>query len=334
MTSGATAMNDEWANLLRESPTNPKLPLTAVGKAFCGLADLGLLRVSGEDAGIFLQGQSTCDVAALRPDGSCPGAFCNAKGRVIASFNIIRHDACYYLVVPADLAETIHKRLRIYVLRSKVSIENLTPHRGFVGLFGAGSKLPGGPVSDQSGNVLTIPIGQLSERTLIAAETATARRIWQDLQASPDYVQVRPSAWRLKNIEEGLPSGTQATSEEFLPQMLNLDLLGGISYRKGCYTGQEVVARTHFLGHLKRRMFRLRTFGDREPEPGDPIYQADDAAEPRLGLVVTAAQESEQAFQLLAVLPLDRAGSTSLRLFRPDGPAVEFLTMPYTFDVP
>ncbi|BBA32913.1 glycine cleavage T protein [Methylocaldum marinum] len=327
-------MNDEWANLLRESRANPKLPLTATRNAFCGLADLGLLRVCGDDAGIFLQGQSTCDVAALKPGESRPGAFCNAKGRVIANFNMIRQGECYYLVLPADLAETIRKHLRIFVLRSKVSIENLTPRRGFIGLFGAGVTLPEGSVSDQSGNVLTMPVGQLAERTLIAAETATARRIWQYLQSSPDYVPVSPSAWRLKNIEEGLPGGTRATSEEFLPQMLNLDLLGGISYRKGCYTGQEVVARTHFLGHLKRRMFRLRTFGDREPGPGDPLYQGDVAEGQRIGLVVTAAPESEQAFQLLAVLPLDRTRSTSLRLFRPDGPAVEFLTMPYTFDVP
>jgi len=327
-------MNDEWTTFLSDSVTDPDLPTKAEGMAFCGLADLGLLRVSGADAVTFLQGQSTCDIAGLTPDKSGLGAFCNPKGRVIASFRIFRHGENYYLFVPTDLVETIYKRLKIYVLRSKVSIENLTPHWGFIGLFGPGSELPDISAAGQSSDVLTVSIDRSSKRFLIAAEADTAKRIWQDLRSSPDLVLVKASAWRLKNIEEGLPSETQATSEEFLPQMLNVDVLGGISYRKGCYTGQEVVARTHFLGNLKRRMFRLRTIGEREPEPGDPLYQSGEADGQRIGQVVAAAAEAEQSFQLLAVLPIDRSQDTDLRLFRPDGPAAEFLTLPYTFEAP
>jgi folate-binding protein YgfZ len=327
-------MNDEWSTFLSDSTANPDLPAKAEGMAFCGLTDLGLLRVSGADAVTFLQGQSTCDIASLKPDESGLGAFCNPKGRVIASFRILRHGESYYLFVPADLVETIHKRLKIYVLRSKVSIENLTPHRGFIGLFGSGSALPEVSAAGQSDDVLMVQFSQKSWRVLIAAETDTAKRFWQELRSSPDCILVNPSAWRLKNIEEGLPSETQATSEEFLPQMLNLDVLGGISYRKGCYTGQEVVARTHFLGNLKRRMFRLRTISERTPEPGDPLYRSGGADGQRIGQVVAVATEAKQTFQLLAVLPIDQAEGTDLRLLRPDGPAVSFLALPYTFEVP
>ena len=323
-------MNDEWSSFLNDGAANPALAANAAGKAFCGLADLGLLRVSGADAETFLQGQTTCDIAGLKPDESGLGAFCNPKGRVIASFRILRYGEDYVLVVPADLAETLCRRLGVYVLHSKVSIENLTPHRGFIGLFESGSEVS---ALRRSGDMVTVPIGPNSRRLLIAAETDTARRIWQDLRSSPNLVPVGSNAWRLKNIEEGLPSETQATSEEFLPQMLNLDILGGISYRKGCYTGQEVVARTHFLGNLKRRMFRLRTIGDREPRPGDPLYQSGEADGQRIGQVVAAASEAENAFQMLAVLPIDRAPEIDLRFFRPDGPAAKFLTLPYTFQI-
>jgi folate-binding protein YgfZ len=327
-------MNDEWSTFLNETAPDSGLPAQPDVPAFCGLTAIGLLRVSGGDAETFLQGQSTCDIAGLEPEKSGLGAFCNPKGRVIASFRILRRNDSYYLFLPADLVETIHKRLKIYVLRSKVSIENLTPYRGFIGLFHPGTELPDISSFVQGDDVITIAIGQSARRVLIAADTQAAKRIWQALRASPDYSPVGSGAWRLRNIEEGLPSETQATSEEFLPQMLNLDILGGISYRKGCYTGQEVVARTHFLGNLKRRMFRLRTLSERQPEPGDPLYRAGEAEGQRLGQVVAAAPEAERGFQLLAVLPLDCAVDSDLRLFRPDGPAVEFLTLPYTFEVP
>lgn len=323
-------MSIEWPDLLSESEAATDFLARAEGSAFCGLADLGLLRVSGVDAETFLQGQSTCDIASLGFDESGLGAFCNPKGRVIASFRVLRRVEGYYLFVPADLVEAIHKRLRMYVLRSKVSIENLTPHWGFIGLFRPGSGLLDG----QGGDVLAVRVDQSSARILIAAPNETAKRLWEGLLSSSDYSLVSSGAWRLKDIEDGLPSETQVTSEEFLPQMLNLDILGGVSYRKGCYTGQEVVARTHFLGHLKRRMFRLRTISEHEPKPGDPLYQSGEADGQRVGQVVAAAPEAERSFQLLAVLPLDRSPDADLRLFRPDGPAAEFLTLPYTFDVP
>lgn len=327
-------MNDEWSAFLNENPADSAMSARSNLSAFCGLTDIGLLRVSGSDAKTFLQGQSTCDIAGLEPDKSGLGAFCNPKGRVIASFCILHRGGDYYFFLPADLVATIHKRLKLYVLRAKVSIEDLTGRRGLIGLFRPDTELPDLSALVQDDEAVTVGIGPGRRRFLIAAETGAAKRIWQALTASPDYRLVNSRAWHLRNIEEGLPSVTQATSEEFLPQMLNLDVLGGVSYRKGCYTGQEIVARTRFLGNLKRRMFRLRTLGERRPEPGDPLYRAGGAEGQRLGQVVAAAPEAEQGFQLLAVLPLDRAQNADLRLFRPDGPTVEFLPLPYTFEVP
>jgi len=152
-------------------------------------ASLGCLRVSGEDAANFLQGQMTCDVIELEENNGTCGAFCNAKGRVISTFYLLKTQSEFLFILPNSLLSVIHERLKRYKLRAKVEINE----------------------SDFDINTFNLP--------------------------------------------NNLPWLTHETSEEFLPQWLNLDKLGGISFTKGCYTGQEIVARTHYLGEVKRRLF-------------------------------------------------------------------------------
>jgi folate-binding protein YgfZ len=331
-------MNPDWQTFLTESGAFSPAPATALPNGFCALPDQGLLRIHGEDARTFLQGQTTCDIAALAPGRSRLGAFCTVKGRVLANFHVFRSGEAYYLLLPAELAEPLAKRLRLYVLRSKVAIEDLTPARGFIGLFGTGAPADSGidwPESEspliERADHLVFGLGEQPERCLVAAEPATARRLWSCLEADPGFTRTGPEAWTLKDIEAGLPTVTQAVSEEFLPQMLNLDLLGGIGFKKGCYTGQEVVARTHYLGNLKRRMFRLRGPGGVEVRAGDAVFEAGDA-DGNIGQVVMAAPESGGTSQLLAVLNLEHARAGDLRLHRKDGPKAEVLPLPYAFE--
>jgi folate-binding protein YgfZ len=328
-------MNTEWHAFLNDSEAGSDLPLQLEGNGFCALPGHGLLRVSGEDAETFLQGQTTCDVKALAPGRSGLGALCTPKGRVIANFRLLCSDQGYYLLLPAELAEPVRKRLHMYVLRAKVLLENLTPQRGVIGVFGTGFESDpsacGMEIPDEPGCWLERPdylaLRLDADRVLIAAITDTARQVWSCLREK--LLLVDSAVWRLKDIEAGLPEVVSATAEEFLPQMLNLDLLGGIGFQKGCYTGQEIVTRTHYLGQVKRRMLRLRCLGEAEPVPGTLLYDLSDAEPKNVGQVVMAAPEAQARYQLLAVIGLDHARSENLRVFRPDGPKVERLPLPY-----
>jgi folate-binding protein YgfZ len=333
-------MNTEWHDFLTHSAAGAALP--SEGPAFCGLTSHGLLKVSGDDAATFLQGQTTCDVHALRPGRTGVGAICTAKGRVVANFRLLRSEQGFHLLLAADLAGPIRERLQMYVLRSKVVLEDLTPTWGMLGILNKGGELTpadaGIPLAPGPGEWLETPDTLLaltlddgSERLLIAAPTATARWLWAKLQESLPVVS--SEAWWLKDIEAGYPEIVAATSEQFLPQMLNLDILGGIGFKKGCYTGQEIVTRTHYLGQVKRRMFRLRCAGMAEDiGAGAAVYDLSEGEPKLVGQVVMAARESAASRQLLAVLSLEYADRNGLRIVKPDGPAAEFLPLPYSLD--
>lgn len=306
------------------------------------MTDQGLLRVSGADAALFLQGQTTSDVLALPPDHAGYGALCTPKGRVIANFRLLRSGRGFYLLLPAELAEIIRKRLQTYVLRSKVVVEDLTADYGAIGLLGAGLEsladgcgvnIPAAPGSCQDQpDALSLRLSDGTGRCLIASRTAVIPRLLECL--SEKLGRVDSELWRLADIRAGIPEVVAGTREEFLPQMLNLDLLGGIGFKKGCYTGQEIVTRTHYLGQLKRRMFRLSSATEATPPAGAPVYEVS-GAEPRaIGTVVAAARGDSGKTELLAVLSVEHCRSGNLRLIRPDGPAAGWLPLPYSIDSP
>lgn len=332
-------MSTPWQTFLN-LPENNQPPYLDE-PAYCGLTRYGLLKISGEDAAPFLQGQCTCDVQALSPGRGGVGAFCTPKGRVIASFRLLRAEWGFYLLLAADLAEAVRKRLQMYVLRSKVVLEDLTLQHGMIGLLEECESWPeicGIAVPQTPGTWLETPealvlrLNDNTGRLLVAADMNAAPRLWSCL--SEPLLRVHPDVWRLKEIEAGFPEIVAATSEEFLPQMLNLDALGGISFQKGCYTGQEIVTRTHFLGQVKRRMFRLYYRGEFEAAAGTLIYETFDTEPKNLGQVIMAAPESSGTYQILAVLGTDHAGSIQLRLGSPDGPKLEWLPLPYPLESP
>jgi folate-binding protein YgfZ len=307
----------------------------------CVVPGCGILKVLGDDAAAFLQGQVTCDVNGLAPGGCTMGALCTPKGRVVASFRLLRAEQHFYLLLAADLAEALHKRLQIFVLRSKVSLDDLTSRRTVIGLLGnaadsvlseSGIKAPAEPgIWLEQPDYFTYRLNDGSGRCLIAMEPNAARELQRALAEKLDRID--PEVWRLRDIETGFPEVTAATSEEFLPQMLNLDILGGIGFKKGCYTGQEIIARTHYLGQVKRRMFRLRAFTESTPSAGTPIFDTAETEPKSIGQIVSAAPESPASCQLLAVMGLDHAHSGNLRLQRPDGTKAELLPLPYSLSL-
>ncbi|MEJ2514769.1 MAG: hypothetical protein P8102_06025 [Gammaproteobacteria bacterium] len=250
------------------------------------------LRLTGPDAGSFLQGQVSADVAGLGPAQGCLAGWHDAKGRVLALLNVIPAENGFTVVLPAELAESTAARMRMFVLRARVTLEPGPPVAG--SFDGPAGDEPWQISADDAGHLVRLPG---SPRWLRVGPGAT------DTEQSAEA----ELAWEFAAVKAGLPEVYAATSGRFVAQMLNLDTLGGISFTKGCYPGQEVIARAHHLGRIKRRMRRFRCPGE-PPGPGEAL--GDGVS----GTVVRSAPSGGDC-ELLAVVPTDTEGPFAL----PDG---------------
>jgi folate-binding protein YgfZ len=293
------------------------------------LSRLGMLAVTGDEARAFLQAQLTSDVARLPPRRARYAGWCSAKGRLLASFLVVPHGEGFLLQVARDLAPAVAKRLAMFVLRSKVKISDASDAWVQLGVWGTGAE------ARLAGLGLTSPTGELgvSETqaglAVLVAErryvlmVPTARRAAIDAQVAVGSEQ----AWALEEIRAGRALITQATQDQFVPQMLDFELHGAVDFDKGCYPGQEVVARAQYRGQLKRRMVRARVAA--QAHPGEDVHSADLAGQ-AAGLVVDAAPTPDGGSELLAVVPIASfAQRSSLRLGGPEGPELEILALPY-----
>lgn len=250
------------------------------------LADYRVLAVSGADRIEFLQGQLTQDVAALSPGDGALAGWASAKGRLLAVGQLIATDDAFLWPLPGDIIEGVQRRLGMFRLRAKVDID--VAAADVFGAWGldAGKDAPG---------VTSRLVGDAT-RAYLLGDTAQIRG-WC---MAGNCEMTSPNDWALADIRAGLPVVVAATSENFTPQMLNLDLLDGISFTKGCYVGQEIVARTQNLGRIKRRMYRFGCDGDSCPQPGDTIHGPDNAT----GKVVRSAPAGRSS-ELTAVVAIE-----------------------------
>ena len=243
------------------------------------LTRYGLLSVTGADARAFLHAQLTNDVEHLAPDRWVLAGWCSAKGRLLATFLVVPAPDGFLLQLARDLAEPVAKRLGMFVLRAKVKIADESERLAQFGVWDG--DLVGPDVSWQ-GNVATVRVG---ERRFLqfgpAAELAEP--------ANADEVQ-----WTLQEIRAGRPLITRATQDQFVPQMVNFETIGGVDFQKGCYPGQEIVARAQYRGQVKRRMVHARAPAGVSLTPGQE-YNG--------GTVVDVAP-SEGGAELLAVVPI------------------------------
>ncbi|NJN46173.1 MAG: folate-binding protein YgfZ [Candidatus Competibacteraceae bacterium] len=227
-------------------------------KVLCDLSVHGLIKVSGADAETFLQGQFTNDVRQVTPEHSQLSAYCSPKGRMLACFRLFRHGDDYYLRLPQERVEVILKRLRMFVLRSKVTLADAGEEWLCLGVVGTGAiqrltdylgALPTSVDSVVHGQGMTVvQVPGIEPRFELYGGLQDCQNFWTALAGQATCVG--SEAWRLLDILAGVPNVYDATAEAFVPQMANLQLLHGISFQKGCYTGQEIVARTHYLGKL------------------------------------------------------------------------------------
>ena len=309
-----------------------------LNRPVCPLPDWGVLKVSGEDAAQLLQGQATCDVLALAPGAVGCGAFCTPKGRVLANFRMARGREAFYLFLARELVEPLQKRLQLYVLRARVKLENLTGHTSFHALPGPDNAEALGAMGITPADLPTA-WNELPNLGVLKLERGTVTDYWlmtpSDAGEKPWLADATLAAdtWRLHDIEAGFPLIRAATQEEFLPQMLNLDCLGGTCFTKGCYTGQEIVTRTHFLGQIKRRMFRLTCAAGIELTPGMAVIDTGGDSPKNAGQIVNACSNYETgAYECLAVLGLEHAESPNLHAGSAEGPRLSRLPLPYTVE--
>lgn len=292
-------MHADWIDYLATQKLLSFVP-TDKQAILAPLTHLGILTVSGKDAADFLQGQTTCDIKALLDAQPVLGAYCNAKGRTISSFIIIRHQDSFQLILTHELLESVRKKLQMYVLRSDVK---MTDHSDDLCISGiANIKL--------NPQELLYPYPQLENSFLFIGAPEQSRLFWLELSQQLDISLISSSAWLGLDIQAGIPWLYTRTSEEFVPQMLNLDKLGAISFEKGCYTGQEIVARTHYLGKNKRTMYQARCATAAEISPGCSV--TDNESKVR-GMVVLAAVQ-DNITQLLVVLHDQAVNDVNLQL--------------------
>jgi folate-binding protein YgfZ len=308
----------------------------------CPHTGLGLLKFAGDDAVAFLHGQVSSDVQALAAGQGQYWSYNSPKGRMLANGVLWRSpahgvEAAVWMLLASDLVETIHRRLAMFILRAKVSIEDATDAHAVLGLAGDGrleavrdalgiAPAPSTAVSFGGG---AMAYALADRRLVIVAPAADAPIVQAALARHASVAGV--DRWRFSNIAAGVPWLSAATSDRFVPQMANWDLLGGISFQKGCYPGQEIVARMKYLGRLKERLFAFHTDALAVP-PATPLYSAAFGAEQACGSVVDAAPAPAGGTALLAVVQISAADANDLTLGTREGPRLSRRALPY--DVP
>ncbi len=301
----------------------------------CDLSHRGLIAVNGEDAFTFLQGQLTCDLKAVTPARSRLAAWCNPKGRVLMLFRVVREDEGFLLELPASQIEAAIGRLKMYVLRARVSLSDVSDEFVAAGLAGKGAteviktRFGSAPQSPDevagAGDSRILRLQGSAPRYQYLGNANGAEALWRE--AAKSLTPAGRRVWSLLEILAGVPEVMQA--DEHLPQMINLDLLGGVSFEKGCYVGQEIIARTHYLGRLKRRMYLVAASDGDAPPSGAPVIDA--AADVEVGQIVSSAPRGDaDGFAALAVLRMDAAESGTLHLGSAGGPRIELLELPYS----
>ena len=304
----------------------------------CELDHLSVIEIFGKDASQFIHGQFTNDVESLAEHSLQLNGYCDPKGRLIGLFYLIRLPDKYLMLIDRSIASNVVKRLQMFVLMAEVEFEMSTLH--CIGFIQQNLKKTPSLVADAALAPLAVFAGSDSHiLTMIdglAGKTPRYIAIGNDRQLGPvwnalakDTIACDHSIWRLLDIRLGIPSLAEKTQGAFVPQMANLDLVDGLSFNKGCYPGQEVVARMHHLGKVKRRMYRLHITCEEQPLAGDGIYSAENDSNESVGKIVSAAKIGDNEFEALAILQIKHKQDKDLYLDDGDDTKLEFLNLPY-----
>jgi len=343
-------MENQWATFLRDAGANidngivtdfgnpdEEIQSAVNDSVMIDLSHFAIIRVTGDDATEFLHGQFTSDVNAISKQGFQFSAWCNPKGQIVTNFLLLKMDKDFLLLLPENIKTQFMQRLQMYILRADVTLQDESESLIRIGL---------------SCSELTQAVKEMIEviQTAEQMQTHKSVHLFQIQTDKPRYIiigtaeeiqpvwdtfngNIKPAgihSWSLLDILAGRPWVSETTSAMFLPQMLNLDILGGLSYQKGCYPGQEIITRLSQRGQLKRKMFLARTQNGVGIKPGQNLYSKDD--DQVVGTVVNIAPDPGGGHTMLAVVDIDNAESGHVIFEQREDSPLTFLTLPYHLD--
>jgi len=306
------------------------------------LTDLGLISLTGDDAASFLHNQITNDVEKLDLANARLAGYCTPKGRLLATFLMWKDADQIVLQLPRALQPAIQKRLQMFVLRAKAKLVDISDQRVALGLAGnaAATALqqwfpqlpaqPYGKTDNEHGTLVRVADSRGAPRFQWITTEEQALAAWPVLTQTLTAADAQ--AWRLSDIYAGVPTITQPTQEQFVPQMINFELIGGVNFKKGCYPGQEIVARSQYLGKLKRRSV-LALVAAAQVSAGAEVFSSEDPGQP-CGMVVNAEPAGAGNSACLVEIKLAAAESGSIHLGSVDGPVLQLQTLPYELTDP
>lgn len=306
------------------------------------LASLGLIAASGEEAAHFLHSQLTNDVEHLGMADARLAGYCTPKGRLLATLLIWKTEEAILLQLPRQILAPLQKRLQMFVLRAKVKLADVSGQYVILGLAGAKAgaalgrwfdALPPAPYTAAhaaAGTLLRLADSGNAPRYQWITTPETAQQAW--LQLTKDLTPAGEPAWRLTEIEAGVPQVTLPTQEQFVPQMINYEVIGGVNFKKGCYPGQEIVARSQYLGKLKRRMLRA-SVAALDARAGAEVFSSADPGQP-CGRIVNAERSAPQRMECLVELKVAALDNGTLHLGSAAGAELTIGTLPYDLPEP
>lgn len=304
--------------------------LAATASVAVPLTHLGLIRASGEDAAELLHNLLSSDIRKLKDGEAVRSSYSTPKGRMLADFLVWRTGEDILLQCARELAAPLARKLSMYVLRAKAKIADVSEEFAAIGLAGPaapawlatlGLNAPEAPMTLTEGQALRLD----ADRFMLISDAASAPALWQKLVAA-GAAPAGSAAWHYLDIEAGIPLITAATQDEFVAQMVNFERIGGVDFRKGCYTGQEIIARMQYRGTLKKRMYRAHVAGD-VPAPGTELFASDFGDQPA-GKVICAVPAPEGGAELLACVPITSHDQGEVRLA--NGEVLAFGELPYS----
>lgn len=309
--------------------------ITDTDTVLCDLHQFGTLRVAGEEAQTFLQNLLSNDIRDVTTHHAQLSSFNNAKGRMLANFLIWRDGEDYLLQLPRSLVDAMRKRLSMYVLRAKVQVTDASDELIVLGLAGNNA---GKILRDRFVDVPLEPLSSLAntEVNMLKIDDARFQIITTPIHAAALWNALSLGAqpigsiyWDWLNIRAGIPIILPQTQEQFVAQMVNFDVIGGINFKKGCYPGQEIVARTHYLGKLKRRMYLAHIETGDVPQAGDELFSSEMEGQAS-GVLANAAPSPNGGYDVLAVVQRSSQETQAIRWKSLQGAALQFLPLPYS----
>jgi folate-binding protein YgfZ len=322
----------EGSTVLHYGNPEAERAAAADGTIVADLSQLGVIAFRGDDASSFLQGQLTNDIRSLHADSAQWNGYCSPKGRLLGNFLVWRQGEDYCLQLSGDILPGVQKRLSMFIMRAKVQARDASDETvrlvvagkqalaAVTAAMGAAPEAPMRSTACDTGQVIRVG----SDKFVLSITPEHAASVWQALCQSA--TPVGAPVWDWLRLNAGVPMIVAATQEQFVPQMVNLEVIGGVSFQKGCYPGQEIVARSQYLGKLKRRMFLAHV--DADAAPGDSLYSADFEGQ-ATGTVVNAAPAPTGGFDVLAVAQVESANAHTLHLKAADGAALSLKPLPY-----